>query len=218
MHREGPGADEARIAAALPRAETCLGALEALMADAPWLAGPELTLADLHAAPIFAYAVLAPEGVALLARHEGILGGGRDGRAGEHGRHALAAGIFGLISPLADESDEEGTQDPEVEQQRPIVDVVEVVAHAGSHLLDGLGLAAQAVDLGPAGDPGLHAVARQIFVDQAAYWSLWATAWGRGPTSDISPFSTFQSWGSSSRLVRRRSRPIRVTRGSLRVA
>ena len=62
--------DEARIAAALPRAEICLAALEALMAAGPWLAGPALTLADLHAAPIFAYAVLAPEGRDLLARHE----------------------------------------------------------------------------------------------------------------------------------------------------
>jgi glutathione S-transferase len=64
--------DEARIAAALPRAETCVGALEVLMADAPWLAGPALTLADLHAAPMFGYAVQAPEGAALLARHDGI--------------------------------------------------------------------------------------------------------------------------------------------------
>jgi glutathione S-transferase len=62
--------DEARIAAALPRAEICLAALEALMAAGPWLAEPALTLADLHAAPIFAYAVLAPEGRDLLARHE----------------------------------------------------------------------------------------------------------------------------------------------------
>jgi glutathione S-transferase len=64
--------DEARIADALPRAETCLGALETLMADGPWLAGPALTLADIHAAPIFAYAALAPEGQDLLARHDGL--------------------------------------------------------------------------------------------------------------------------------------------------
>jgi glutathione S-transferase len=69
---QGRAPDEARIAAALPRAETCLAALEALMDVQPWLAGPQLTLADLHAAPIFAYAVLAPEGAALLARHDGI--------------------------------------------------------------------------------------------------------------------------------------------------
>src|SRR5215475_11672849 len=64
--------DEARIAAALPRAETCLGALEALMAEGPWLAGPMLSLADLHAAPIFAYAAMAPEGAALVARYDRI--------------------------------------------------------------------------------------------------------------------------------------------------
>ncbi|HEY8015065.1 MAG TPA: glutathione S-transferase family protein [Dongiaceae bacterium] len=68
----GRVSDEARIAAALSRAETCLGALEALMADAPWLAGPALTLADLHAAPIFAYGMMAPEGRALVARHGAI--------------------------------------------------------------------------------------------------------------------------------------------------
>jgi glutathione S-transferase len=67
--QNGRAPDEAKIAAALPRAETCLAALEAVMADSPWLAGPALTLADLHAAPIFAYAVLAPEGRDLLGRH-----------------------------------------------------------------------------------------------------------------------------------------------------
>ena len=70
--QNGRVTDEARIAAALPRAEICLAALEALMAAGPWLAEPALTLADLHAAPIFAYAVLAPEGRDLLARHEAL--------------------------------------------------------------------------------------------------------------------------------------------------
>ena len=37
---------------------------------------------------------------------------------------------------------------------------------------------------------------------------------GRGPTRLISPLSTFQTCGSSSRLVRRSKRPTRVTRGS----
>ena len=68
----GRTTDEARVAAALPRAETCLAALEALMAEGPWLAGAALSLADLHAAPIFAYAVLAPEGRDLLARHDAL--------------------------------------------------------------------------------------------------------------------------------------------------
>lgn len=58
--------DEARIAAALPLAATCLDALVERMADGPYLAGPQLTLADLHAAPMFIYARLAAEGAALL--------------------------------------------------------------------------------------------------------------------------------------------------------
>ena len=40
---------------------------------------------------------------------------------------------------------------------------------------------------------------------------------GRGPTRLISPRNTFQSCGSSSRLMRRSRRPTRVTRGSLRI-
>ncbi len=61
--------DEARIAAALPKAETCLCALRDLMGGGPWLAGGTLTLADLHAAPMFAYFRMAEEGSRLLARH-----------------------------------------------------------------------------------------------------------------------------------------------------
>jgi glutathione S-transferase len=67
--RRGRPADEARIARLLPKAETCLAALEALMADGPWLAGPALTLADLHAAPMFDLFLRTPEGVELMARH-----------------------------------------------------------------------------------------------------------------------------------------------------
>jgi glutathione S-transferase len=67
-HTLGRAPDEARIAAALPRAGTCFAALEELRAGAPWLAGPRLTLADLHAAPMLALFRLAPEGAALLAR------------------------------------------------------------------------------------------------------------------------------------------------------
>jgi len=63
--------DEARIAAALDRAETCLRALSALRADAEWLAGVQFTLADLHAAPMVALFCLAPEGAALLGRIPG---------------------------------------------------------------------------------------------------------------------------------------------------
>lgn len=62
----GRAPDEDKIAHALPRAWACLDALEALGEEHQWLAGPDLTLADLHAAPMFDYFVLAPEGEALL--------------------------------------------------------------------------------------------------------------------------------------------------------
>ena len=68
--REGKPTDEARIAAALPMARTCLAALDALASGAPWLAGEELSLADLHAAPMIAYFLEAPEGRTLLAEHD----------------------------------------------------------------------------------------------------------------------------------------------------
>lgn len=67
--RRGRAPDEARIARALPRAETCLAALEEIMGEGPWLAGPALTLADLHAAPMFDRFRRAPEGAALMSRH-----------------------------------------------------------------------------------------------------------------------------------------------------
>jgi len=66
---QGRAPDEARIAAAVPKAETCLQALAALMGDGPFLTGPALTLADLHAAPMFIYFRMAREGAALLAEH-----------------------------------------------------------------------------------------------------------------------------------------------------
>lgn len=67
--KQGRAADEQKIAAALPKAATCLGALEAIMDGGAFLAGDALTLADLHAAPMFAYFRLAAEGEAMLRRH-----------------------------------------------------------------------------------------------------------------------------------------------------
>ena len=67
--RRGRAPDEARIARLLPKAETCLAALEAIMGDGPWLAGPDLTLADLHAAPMFDLFLRTPEGAEMLPRH-----------------------------------------------------------------------------------------------------------------------------------------------------
>jgi glutathione S-transferase len=62
----GQAPDEARIAAALPRAVTCLHALAEISSGGPWLAGNALTLADLHAAPMLTYFRMASDGAALL--------------------------------------------------------------------------------------------------------------------------------------------------------
>jgi glutathione S-transferase len=65
--REGRASDETRIAQAVPQARTCLAALAALMDESPYLAGGDVTLADLHAAPMIACFRQAPEGGAMLA-------------------------------------------------------------------------------------------------------------------------------------------------------
>lgn len=67
--KQGRPTDEARIQAALPKAAVGLSALEQIMGAEPFFAGPNLTLADIHAASMFAYFVLAPEAQVLLADH-----------------------------------------------------------------------------------------------------------------------------------------------------
>src|SRR5258705_10831012 len=56
-------------------------------------------------------------------------------------------------------------QDVDVEQHRPVLDVIQIELDALLDLLFIVDLAAPAVDLGPAGDAGLDAVAREIAVD-----------------------------------------------------
>ncbi|MGX8013899.1 glutathione S-transferase family protein [Mesorhizobium sp. ORM8.1] len=64
--------DESLIAAGLMQAETVLKVLTSLKMQGPWLLGDQLTLADLHAAPIIAYFVKVAEGRDLLARFADI--------------------------------------------------------------------------------------------------------------------------------------------------
>jgi glutathione S-transferase len=66
----GGTADEAMIQNALPQARLVLGEIERLRGSGPWLAGPGLSLADLHLAPIVAYLTMIPEGTELLAGHK----------------------------------------------------------------------------------------------------------------------------------------------------
>ena len=57
------------------------------------------------------------------------------------------------------------SENVEVKHDRPVFDVEKIVLDAPLELLVRVGLAAPAVDLRPAGDAGLHAVAGEIAVD-----------------------------------------------------
>jgi glutathione S-transferase len=67
--RLGLPADEAAVAAALPRARIFLAESERLLADNEFLAGARISLADLMMAPIIAPLPMTPEGRELLAPH-----------------------------------------------------------------------------------------------------------------------------------------------------
>jgi glutathione S-transferase len=70
---EGGVSDEEKIAAGLKTAGICLTALEGIMGQGDYLAGPAVTLADLHAAPMFECLLGAPEGAAFLERHSALV-------------------------------------------------------------------------------------------------------------------------------------------------
>jgi glutathione S-transferase len=58
--KNGGVSDERKICDAIPRAVTCLTALQQIMLTGPFLAGPTLTLADLHAAPMLPISLWRP--------------------------------------------------------------------------------------------------------------------------------------------------------------
>ncbi|MBM3619081.1 MAG: glutathione S-transferase family protein [Alphaproteobacteria bacterium] len=62
----GGTADEAKIAAAIPTVRKALSELARLSAGRPFIAGPDLSLADLHAYPMLTLLRLAPEGRDLI--------------------------------------------------------------------------------------------------------------------------------------------------------
>jgi glutathione S-transferase len=67
--RRGEAGDRQEVARGLATAAKVMAALEALAADATFLTGPALSLADLHLVAMMAYFIEAPEGAAMLARH-----------------------------------------------------------------------------------------------------------------------------------------------------
>jgi glutathione S-transferase len=65
----GRPVDEAEVAQGMASAPRVLAALEDLAAPEAFLAGAELSLADLHVGAMMAYFTLAPEGAALLENY-----------------------------------------------------------------------------------------------------------------------------------------------------
>ena len=62
----GTTPDEAAIAAATPKAKVCIAEVERLLGDGPFMAGKQLTMADLMLAPQLAYFGATPEGREML--------------------------------------------------------------------------------------------------------------------------------------------------------
>jgi glutathione S-transferase len=65
---QGGSTDEQTVSNALPVVETCINVLGGMLSGQPYLAGDNLTLADLHAAPMLLYLTLALEGKAMLSK------------------------------------------------------------------------------------------------------------------------------------------------------
>jgi glutathione S-transferase len=67
--RLGRAPDETRMQSARRLAATCLHALDSLAPDQPWLSGDMLTLADLHAAPMFNLFMMTADAAELMRPH-----------------------------------------------------------------------------------------------------------------------------------------------------
>jgi glutathione S-transferase len=65
------GTDETIVKAGIPRAQQCLKEFERIRGSSTFLAGNQVTLADLYLVPIIFYLKLTPEGE-LLAPHKGL--------------------------------------------------------------------------------------------------------------------------------------------------
>lgn len=68
-----------------------------------------------------------------------------------------------LISLVADEAFKDREEnDLEIQPERPVLDVLKIVLNSALHLIQGVGFAAAAVDLSPAGDAGFYFVALKV--------------------------------------------------------
>jgi glutathione S-transferase len=64
--------DEAKIAAAVPRAQICIAEVARLLGDLTYMAGEQVSIADLMLAPHVTFMSESPEGKALLEPHANI--------------------------------------------------------------------------------------------------------------------------------------------------
>jgi glutathione S-transferase len=67
--REGRATDEAATSAAMPGIRIVLRALESILGAQRYFAGEQLSLADLHVAPVLMYFLLTAEGPRMIAQH-----------------------------------------------------------------------------------------------------------------------------------------------------
>jgi glutathione S-transferase len=67
--KEGGASNEEIVAEALPKIGVCLKALDSLLGTQRFFAGDEVSLADLHAAPMLLYLALTVEGRKMLNEH-----------------------------------------------------------------------------------------------------------------------------------------------------
>lgn len=90
--QQGVAPDLGRIESVLLRAKICLGALDRLVPDGNWLAGTQPSLADFHAAPMFALFMLAPDAVKLMEPNQRLAAWWKRVRQYIEPAHVLAAG------------------------------------------------------------------------------------------------------------------------------
>ncbi len=67
--KRGVAPDDQKVAASLPKAAACHAVLAEILGDQAYLCGAELSLADLHAAPMLACLAMTEEGRAMTAAH-----------------------------------------------------------------------------------------------------------------------------------------------------
>src|SRR3954468_8874590 len=76
-------------------------------------------------------------------------------------------GTYLLVRAAVAKNEKDGLRDDlQVEAQRPVAQVAQIVFDTLAHLVDSVGFAAQPIDLGPTGDARLDLVANHVAIDE----------------------------------------------------